>query len=163
MSNTFTRTETNTYTDARAYYVMGKVYENLIGLMSRGLITKTRVDNIRSDILYLLSKGALDFFELQFCKSNGSKLGGIHYKAISNGYIYSDEESGGFDFWSLPNETRVILFVNLDYNSKYIQEVEKQLEKWGWGTGKRLEGDTTYLKSYSKDGYGFKENKVGIW
>lgn len=163
MSHTYTQSQSSTYTEARAKHVMGKVYEDLIGLNSRGLISIDRAEKIKNDILYLLNKEALKFFQLQFNNSKGEKIGGLHYELNVNGHIVSDEDSGNINYWSLASDTKVGLLVQLDYSSSKIDEVNKQLESWGWGSGKALEGTQEHLKSYSKDGYGLKQSKIGTW
>jgi hypothetical protein len=67
------------------------------------------------------------------------------------------------NYWSLPSDTRVNLLVDLDYSSPNIDEVNRQLEAWGWGSGNALSGTSNYLKSYSKEGYGFQQSKIGSW
>lgn len=163
MVTTFTRSTTSTYTQSRANYVMGKVYEDTLNMMSAGIISKSTADSWRQSLLYLLSKQAVNYFEFQFYRSDRSEIGGIHYKIESNGNIYSDEDSGGLDFWGLPSGVYATLLVDLDYDSPKIEEVQRQLDEWGWGIGKSLSGSHQYLKSYSKEGYGFGQNKVGKW
>jgi|GEM_PF-1844275 len=163
MSTSYTRSESTTYTAARARYVMGKVQEDLLGLMNRGLINLERVNSIKSDVLYLLDKQALKYFQLQFKTPEGKEIGGLHYDVKSNGQIFSDEDSGRINYWMLSSDTKVNLLVDLDRNSNYIDEVDRQLEDWGWGTGTALSGTKEVLKSYSKEGYGLTQSKIGTW
>ena len=163
MALSYTRSEASSYSEARARYVMGKVYEDLLGLTHRGLITKERADQIRSDVLYLLNKQVLEYFQLQFKKPDGTEIGGLHYELKSDGQIYSDEDSGNINYWMLSSDTKVNLLVSLNRSASNIQEVDEQLEEWGWGTGKSLEGTRQALKSYSKDGYGLNQSKIGDW
>jgi len=144
MIQSFTKSGTDTYSEVRANYIVGKVYENTLNLMNTGLISKLRADGIRSDILYLLSKKALNWFELQFHKPDGTK-GGIHYQLKADGSIYTDEPSGGLDFWSLPANTVVKL-------------VDAQITAWGWGTGNALQGTMEYHRSFSKEGFGLQQS-----
>ncbi|CAL2105532.1 bacHORMA_1 domain-containing protein [Tenacibaculum sp. 190524A02b] len=161
--STYSRSQTTTYTEARARYVMGKVHEDLIGLMNRGLIDLERANGIKDSVLYLLNKEALLYFQLQFNEPDGTEIGGLHYELNSDGTIYSDEDSGNIDYWLLSKETKVNLLVNLDRSSSNIDEVDKQLEDWGWGKGNALEGTKELLKSYSKDGYGLTQSRIGQW
>lgn len=162
MTGTYTRSITDTYTEARARHAMGKVYEVLMALMVADLITKDRADQIKSDILYLLSKRALKFFELQFKKS-GREIGGLHYEVRSDSTISIDDDSGDIDFWGLDKSVTVGLLVQLNYSSPNIDEVNRQLAAWGWGTGSALSGEQQYSKSYSKDGFGIKQSIIGKW
>jgi hypothetical protein len=158
MTQSFTGINSDTYSESRANYVIGKVYENTLNLMATGLITKLRADTIRKEILYLLSKKALKWFELQFRKPDGSQLGGIHYELKADGSIYTDEPSGGLDFWGLPANTIVKLLVNLDDSSPNINEVNLQIAAWGWGTGNALQGAMEHHKSFSKEGFGLQQS-----
>lgn len=163
MSYTNTNSQSSSYTEARANYVMGKAYENLIGLKKCGLITMERANTIRSQILYLMDKQVLEFFELQFIDPNDSEIGGLHYKVISGGYIISDDESEDQNYWRLSDSTRVRLLVSLNRKSSNIDEVDKQLEEWSFGTGQALKGVKEELKTYSKGGFGLKQSKIGDW
>jgi hypothetical protein len=77
--------------------------------------------------------------------------------------ITVDDNSGGLDFWGLPNNTSVTLLVQLNRNSSSIQEVDRQVAAWGWGTGTALQGTYTASKTFSKDGFGLKESTIGQW
>lgn len=162
MSYTNTKSESTTYTEARAKYVMGKVYEDLLGLMNRGLITLERANKIREDVLYLLNKQVLKYFQLQFKTPEGSEIGGLHYE-VKDGNVYSNENSGSLNYWSLSSNTTVNLLVDLNYSASNISEVNKQLEEWGWGSGNPLTGTKESLKNYSKDNYGLSQSKIGTW
>lgn len=163
MSYTNTNSQSTSYTEARANYVMGKAYENLIGLKKRGLITMERANTIRSQILYLMDKQVLDFFELQFIDSNGSEIGGLHYKVISGGYIVSDDESEDENYWRLSDDTHVGLLVSLNRKSSNIEEADRQLEEWGAKEGQALKGASEELKTFSKGGFAIKQIKKGDW
>lgn len=157
------RSETDTYSESRARDVMGKVYEDLLGLQGRGLITNDRANSIRRDVLYLLDKRALDYFQLQFRNASGGEIGGLHYKVSSDGTLQGDSDSGSIDYWMLSEGTKVKLLVSLDRSSSKIEEVDQQLDDWGYGDGTALSGTSQYLKSYSKDGFGLIQSKIGEW
>jgi hypothetical protein len=162
MANTMTRSVSDTYSEARARYVMGKVYDHLVSLYLRGLITKDRADRMRSDILYLMDRRAVTYFELQF-KTPGYTDRGLHYEVRADSTISVDDESGGLNFWGLSSNTEVSLVVKLNHSSPHIAEVNRQLEEWGWGTASALSGTYQSSKSFSKDGFGLKESIVGSW
>jgi len=163
MTTSYTRSTTSTYTQSRARYVLGKVYEDILNITLADVISKSEADSWRDSLLYLANNQAINHFEFQFYRSDGTAIGGLRYDLDSSGNIYSDEDSGELDFWGLPEGTYAKLLVDLDYSSSKIEEVNKQLEDWGWGTGESLSGDMQYLKSYSKEGYGLKQNKIGEW
>ena len=163
MSYTITQSVTDTYTEARARYVMGKVYDHLVSLYMRSIITKDYADEIRRDILYLMDKKAVTYFQLQFKTPGGAEIGGLHYEVRADSTISLDEDSGGIDFWGLAKNTSVSLLVNLNRSSPNIAQVDRQLEEWGWGTGTALTGSHRSSKSFAKDGYGLKESIIGQW
>jgi hypothetical protein len=162
MIGTYTRSVSDTYTEARARYVMGKVYDHLVSLYLRGIITKAEADRMRGNILYLMDRRAITYFQLQF-KALGYPDRGLHYEVRADSTIAMDYESGGINFWSLSSDTSVHLLVKLNRSSPHIAEVDRQLEEWGWGTGSALDGTYQESKSFSKDGFGLKESIVGTW
>jgi len=141
---------------------MGKVYDHLVNLYLIGIITKTRADRMRSDILYLMDRRALSSFELQF-KTPGYPDKGLHYEVRGDSTISLDDESGGINFWTLGSNTSVTLLVSLNRSSPHINEVDRQLSEWGWGVGSALAGAHQASKSFSKDGFGLKESIIGTW
>lgn len=163
MTTTITRSSTNTYTESRANYVLGKVYEDTLAMYTAGILSKEKCDAWRSQLFYIINNKALKYFQFQFSKNDGTKIGGLHYVLIADGNISSNDKSGGIDYWNLPSEVSVYLLVDLDDDSPRIAEVREQLAKWGWGTGSALDGTKEFLKSYSKDGFGFKQSKIGQW
>jgi hypothetical protein len=162
MIGTYTRSVSDTYTEARACYVMGKVYDHLVSLYLRGIMTKAEADIMRSDILYLMDRRAITYFELQF-RTPGYTDRGLHYEVRGDATISMDDESGGINFWGLGSNTTVNLVVMLNRASPHIIEVDRQLEEWGWGTASALTGTHQASKSFSKDGFGLKESIVGTW
>lgn len=163
MTYTQSYSRTSTYTEARARVVMEKFFDDIVGLFSRDLITKDKALKWHEDILYVLSKEAAEFFEIQFNSSTLNQCG-IRYKVSDDGYIYENSESGGIDYFNLPNDTKVSLFLSLRPSSAKYNEVLQELSNRGWGTnGKALENSMVRDRSYSKDGYGLVRNKVGDW
>jgi hypothetical protein len=162
MVETITRSVTDTYTEARARYLMGKVYDHLVSLYIRGIMTKSEADRMREEILYLMDRKAIIYFQLKFNRPNSPECG-LHYEVRGDSTISMDDESGGLNFWSLDKNTSVRLLVQLNRSSPHISQVDRQLEEWGWGTGTALTGIYQPSKSFSKDGYGLKESIVGQW
>jgi hypothetical protein len=153
----------NTYTEARARYVMGKVYEEITSMMLVGLITIERANLIRTQLLYLLDKQALTFFEFQFYRST-IQIGGLRYIVRADNTIVADDESGNIDFWTLHNTgVFVTLFLELNQSSPNIGAVQVQLEKWGCGNGRALSGTERVHNQYSSNGYGVKQSIFGTW
>ena len=163
MSHTYTQSITDTYTEARAKYVLGKVYEDMIALFQAGILTKERCDSWRNDLLYIIDNRAMSYFQFQLFKSDGTEIGGLHYEQNSTGAITSDDKTGAIDYWNLPANSSVRLHVSLNTSSSKYIEVNTELNNRGWGTGNSLNGTQQYLKSYSKDGFGLKQSKIGQW
>ena len=161
MTGTYTRTDTNTYTQARAKYVTDKAFEDIIGIETRGLISSRTGELWRQDILFFLEMEALEFFEIQFTKPNGDKAG-LRYNVILNGTIYCDDDSGGDDFWGLSKDTKVVFYVERK-TSKNEDAVKDYLKKRGYTSGSHIDDVGTHLRDYSKSGFGFKKNKTGQW
>jgi hypothetical protein len=163
MSTTYTLSNTNTYTEARARYVIGKVYEDIMSLMLVELITLERAQLMRTQLLYLLEKQALKLFEFQFNRA-GVKIGGVRYVVRADNSIIVDSDSGNINFWTLYRTgIFVVLFLDLNNSSPNIEEVNRKLGEWGCGDGNALAGTEQPHNSYSKDGYGVKQSIVGKW
>jgi len=163
MSDTYTNSISNTYSEARGRYVLGKVYEVLMNLLMVDLITKSFADECRTELLYLMDKKALKSFEFQFRTPGGSEIGGLHYEVRADSSIVIDDDSGGVDFWGLNKTTKVSLNLTKDKNSPYIDEVNRQLTAWGYGPGSALTGSSTQIGSFSKGGFGVNQSKIGSW
>lgn len=163
MTTTYTNSVSDTYTIARAKYVLGKVYEDLLAIYQANIITKERCDNTRNDLLYLAENKVLKYFQFQFKKTDGAEIGGLHYEVNASGSISIDDKTGGLDYWNLPTGVRFTLLVHMDSSAPNYDTVNQELERRGWGKGNSLSGTQEYLKSYSKDGYGYKQSKIGQW
>jgi hypothetical protein len=159
MVHSLTKSQSQTYTETRANYVTGKIYQELLGIHYRGLITKKIAEDLRAILLELQKLEELSFLEVQFTKPNGTKCA-LKYEIDSTGLISIDDRSGGIDYYDLPGNSVVSFLVSLNLGKKKEEALE-YLKNLGWGeNGRALEGDTNYVKSFSKEGYGFKQNKI---
>jgi hypothetical protein len=159
MSYTSTYTNTDTYTEARAKYVMGKVYEDFHHLIARGFASPTRQDILawRDDLLFLMNEKALKKFQIIFEPPFGSKEA-WQYELSSDNSVHSDNKSGGKDLYGYHINTRVSIVITSDQNNKVAQDY---LVKRGWGGGGAfVTGTSTSLGGYSKEGYGFKNSII---
>lgn len=153
----YTDTYTNAYTESRAKEVTDKVYEDLLTIMSTGLVNKERIDNIRTDLLYFQKKKVLDSFQFQFKNSSGKIIKALHYKVIPGGRIYRSDESGGIDYYDIVGAARMTFFVGKFFqDSPHLQEVEEYTKSWGEGS--EFQGSSSEERVYSKDNYGIKRN-----
>lgn len=163
MSLSATQTRTGTYTEARARQVIGKVYEDFLGMLSANLIEKPVADRWRTDLLYIASQEALSFFEIQFTKPDNTTVG-LRYELDDSGNIFLDDDSGGIDYYDLPKGTTASILVRLRDSANRYREVMSELTlNRGWGSGVALDGGTTYDRAYSSSGYGFNRNRIGQW
>jgi len=159
MYGTQTRSNTSTYTEARARYVNDKVYDDTQAMAIRKLITYSKAQKWREDILYILNKQSMDYFQFQFTFPDGTKKA-LQYNLKDDGNIYANDDSGGINYWSIPSGTNVILHVSLNTSSTNYHEVNQKLTDDGWGTGNAVTGTSSAGISYSKDGYGLKRNQI---
>lgn len=161
MSQTYTTTRTNTYTEARARVVMLSVLEDLAVLAASRMISFETAKDWMEDLLYLVNARVLNFFELQYYSSTGSRIGGYKYNLSEDGSLQENSQSGGIDPYDVPDGTKVKLFADIDYARQNITEVNEYLASRGWGTnGTPLGGQAVYERAYSKDGYGLRRYKV---
>lgn len=163
MNNTGTITQTNTYTEARARYIMDKIFEDLTGLIIREFATQTQVNKWKDDLLYLMNEEILTYFEIQFKKPDGQKLS-IRYMIKADNTLSEDSLSGSLRLYSLPKGTKANLFADINQSHKNYQKVNDELHsKRGWGYGSQVEGIIERHLSFSKEGYGAERHQVGLW
>jgi hypothetical protein len=163
MSQTYSTTQTSTYTEARSRVVMVSILEDLIVLAASRLIDHEKAKKWMDDLLYLLNARVLNYFELQVYVPNGSRVGAYRYVLKDDGSLQEDSKSGGIDPYGLPVGARVGLFADIDYSKSNIVEVNQYLVSRGWGTnGTPIAGQASYERTYSKEGYGFQRYKVGL-
>lgn len=151
-TTTITKSQTDTFTEARARYVLGKIFDDFNAIIYRKFnhITTDDLKEWRGVIQYIMERNALYKFELQFTK--GNQEWAVGYEVDKQGNIARDDDSGGIDFYSIPADASLSILVRRDRSN---EEITKYLEKLGWGTGGTFlteESDTH--KSFSKDGFG---------
>ncbi|MCU0435380.1 MAG: hypothetical protein MUC87_18125 [Bacteroidia bacterium] len=159
MSYTSTHSVTDTYTEARARYVMGKIYDDFTHLITRGFNYPGRdeIRKWRDDLLYLMDKKALRHFQVKFSLPGGNEEA-WEYILKSDNSIQTDSKSGGKDLYDYPDSASVSIVVNYDRSNS---EANEYLEKRGWGDGGYfLTGTVTSNGAYSKDGYGTINNII---
>ena len=157
MSYTQTRSQTSTFTEARARYVMEKVQEDLVALAIAGPITFERMRKLYDDLTYMAKAQALTSIDLKF--SGG---GGIRYAFSDNGTLLMDDDGGGLNLYGLPSSTTVDVVVK--YGPKVAEPVRTEMRRRGWVSGGTLlEGDSQSDRTFSKDGYGAERHIFGDW
>lgn len=158
-----TRTQTDTYTDARLRAVMAEVAADFYAPCAAGLIDANTARRWAEQLSYVLQMRGTRRFQLQCTQPNGYKQA-LHYEVSSDGSVHESSGAGGIDFFSLPQGTKLMLYVELDDASPNITAVRAYTARNGWGTdGRAVQGDTTRDRAYSKDGYGVVRSKIGQW
>lgn len=159
MSYTSTFSNTDTYTDSRAKYVMDKVSDDFHHLIARGFKYpgKQEIQNWRDDLLFLMKNKALIKFQIKFEFPNGGKEA-WEYVLKADNSIQTDNKSGGKDLYDYHVDTTVSIVISRDHSN---QDVNDYLAKRGWVSGGAfVTGTTTVHGGYSKEGYGFTNNII---
>ena len=148
MATTFTISATETYSEADVKAVMRSTYEDIMGFANRGIITYDRAKNWVEDLIFILNKKALKFFEIQLYGSNNKSIKTYRYEVSSGGLTSST--SGGIYYYDFPTGTYAKMFASLDYTKDTANEVYRVLhEERGWGHGAASEGIAQRERSYS--------------
>jgi hypothetical protein len=163
MLNSSTITQTTTYTEARARYVMDKIFEDFTALLILGFATQLQVNKWKEDLLYLMKEEVLLHFEVQLTKPNGEKAALVYYVKADNS-ITEDSSSGKLGLYSLPWDTKANLFADLNSShNNYKRALNELMTNRGWGTGTAVEGETERHLGFSKEGYGVERHQKGLW
>ncbi len=156
--STMTRSLTDTFTEARARYIMGKIFDDFNSVIFRGFTTSaTTLRGWRDDVQFVMERDALHNFELQF--TNGSDRWVLRYEVSKNGSITRDDNSGGLDLYSIPSGARVNIVVEHDHTNTGVNQY---LEARGWGTGGVFIAEDAYSdRAFSKEGFGVNRKLLG--
>jgi hypothetical protein len=162
MAGSSTFSDSSTYSDARASYVLDKIFDDLTGIVVCGLATQAMIEDWKSDLTYILGMRSLDFFEIQFTKPNTERAA-FRYNVKDYNSVKSDSDSGNLDLYGLPHGTKARLFAKLKEDSpNYKATMDELNTNRGWGTnGSQTPGNIETHHSYSKDGYGVNRSKIG--
>lgn len=164
MSNSYSSSVSSTYSESRARYVMGKIYDDFCAMDLRGFDqfenNPNQLGKWKEDLFFIMVNQDLDYFQLQFTHGVPKKTVALQYTVKSDGTIHSDNDSGRINYHQFPKNT-IINIVVLRYGNN---DVGEYLKSKGWGNnGVFVEGSTSNAGSYSKDGYGVNRNKIGQW
>jgi len=164
MSNSNSSSASSTYTETRAKYVLGKIYDDFCAIDMRGFdrfeSDPGRLLRWKEDLFFIMKHEDLNYFQLQFSYGTPTKKVALQYTIMSDGSIHSDTDSGGINYFQFPANTLINIVVQRYGNS----EVEKYLESRGWGTdGKFVGGGHKSAGEYSKENFGTKREKYGEW
>lgn len=159
---TATRSQTNTYTDARLRAVMPEVGADFINMAGAGIIGFATATRWSEDLLFVLQHQAAHGFQIQLDCPGRTRIA-LDYRISSDGTVRESSTAGGIDYYALPASTTATLFVNLDFGAFHIAAVQLYSQQRGWSSGHAVEGEVARDRVYSKDGYGVIRGKVGAW
>ena len=158
-TGTFTASATDTFTESRARYVLGKIFDDFNGIIFRGFTTvkPASLKEWRDDIQYIMEQNALYHFEIQF--QYGLHSWAVRSEVNKYGGITRDDSSGGLDFYNIPAGASLNIVVNRDTAD---EAVSNYLARRGWTSGGAFiaEGGNSD-RAYSKDGFGVNRKKLG--
>lgn len=163
MSESYTHSNSNTYTESRARYVMDKIFDDFHAIGLRGFeYFKNHPEKLKEwkeDLFFLMTKKALEKFQMQFF--SGEQEWAVEFVIKADNTIYQDVDSGGIDYWDIPSTAKPNIVVSRDRSRK---EVNDYMTSRGWSTGgSYIEGDSIDDGAYSKDGYGATKTRKGSW
>ena len=159
---TATRSQTNSFTEARLRAVIPEVGADLTNMAGAGIISFGTARRWTEDLTFVLRKQAARGFQVQL-RPPGRATIALDYRVSSDGTVRESGRAGGIDYYLLPDGTVATLFINLDLSSPNITEVWLYAQQRGWGTGASVVGEPARDRVYSKDGYGVIRSKVGAW
>lgn len=159
-ASTFTGTASYSASDVKA--VMQNTYEDIIGFANRKFITFGEAERWIEDLTYLLKKDCLKSFELQLYNSAGEKFKSYRYTVDTWGFLSAGDTSGGINFWSIPAETIVGLYAELNKEASNYSRVLKELtDNRGWGTdGAAMQGNATHERNYVSNNLQLKRSVI---
>lgn len=159
---TATRSQTNSFTEARLRAVMPEVGADFTNMAGAGIISFAVAQRWTEELTFMLQKQAAQGFQIQLSCPGYAPIA-LDYRVSSDGTVRESGRAGGIDYYGLPDGTTATLFVDLDDNSRNIVEVRLYTRQRGWGVGSAVVGDPVRDRVYSKDGYGVIRGKIGTW
>ena len=160
MSGTFTHSNSNTFTEARARYVLGKMKDDFMNASYRGFTTITQAKFMKwsNDVAFVAQQNALEKCELQFKWED--KTAAVIYEVTADGSIQVDADSASLNFHSIPADATVSIVIQRDQANEIVS---KYLKENGWtSNGKFVEGSADSAGGYPKDGYGVNIKTIGL-
>lgn len=155
--------QSDTYSLARLKVIMPEIGADFYAPASAGFISFATAEKWAEDLAFILQLRGCEKFQIQCTLPDGRRLA-VDYQVKADGSIYENGSSGGIDYSALPVGTTVRLYVNLNYQSAQIDEVNDYIRRRGWGTdGHAVEGEPVRDRAYSKEGYGVQRGRIGTW
>jgi hypothetical protein len=158
-----TRTNTNTYTDARLWAVMPEVGADFYALASASIIPLETAKKWTEELTVILQHQGAHGFQIQL-KCAGRLPIALDYRVSSDGSVSQSGIAGGIDYNALPTGTYATLFVDLNFQAPKIATVQAYIQQRGWGTdGQAVQGEAVRDRVYSREGYGVIRGRIGTW
>lgn len=159
---TGTRSQTNSFTEARLRAVMPEVGADFMNMAGAGIISFAVAQRWTEELTFVLQKQAARGFQVQLrCPGRGPIA--LDYRVSSDGTVRESGKAGGVDYYGLPDGSTATLFVDLDDSAPSIMEVRLYTQQRGWGSGSAVAGEPVRDRVYSKDGYGVIRGRIGTW
>lgn len=153
MSSTYTRSETSTYSEARAKYVLQKAWDDFVALMSLNIISKDFASNTYFEFKYLLDIQALKRYQIKII-NNGVALKAWQYEVFDNGSVHEDSESGGVELYNIPSTAKASIVVEWVSDPARREKAQEYVKSRGWGNDGSFLNVQSTDRAFSKDGYG---------
>jgi len=151
MSETYTISTSEVYSESDVKAVMRNTYEDIVGFANRNLTTYSQVKSWIEDLIYVLNRKVLKSFEIQLYDSLGNRFKSYKYEVNTAGFFSSGSASGGINYFDIPTGTIISLFCELDNSKPNVEAVRKVLiEDRNWGTnGSAMKGNSSFGRSYA--------------
>ena len=155
---TATRSQTNSFTEARLRAVMPEVGADFTNMAGAAIISFATAQRWTEELTFVLqtqaARGLPGSAQLPGPRADRARL-----PRQQRRHGARKRQAGGIDYYALPEGTTASLFVDLDDSSRNIMEVRLYTRQRGWGTGTAVAGDPVRDRVYSKDGYGVIRGK----
>lgn len=160
MSGSYTSSNTNTYSEARAKYVLGKLKQDFQSIHNRGFesISWETLNSWWEDVSFVAHQQALTRCQIKF-EWPDHPGAAVDYHMSTDGTIQVDGDASSIDFHKIPQHAKVRITIRRNPNN---QTVTDYLAKRGWGKGSFLEGESTQQGGYSKGGYGANISSINL-
>jgi len=148
MATTYTVSDTESYSEPEVKAVMKNAYEDIIGFANRDIITYTRAKGWIEDIILILNRKCLNFYEIQLHDKNNKWIETIRYDVVLGGF-FSTSASGGIDYYKYPDGTKAVFYADINWTHDNAQEVNRVLhEERNWGFGSASIGTAQVERNY---------------
>ncbi len=159
MTNSYSSSNSHSYSESEIKEVLGKVYDDFHALDARGFdfFTGDYLKGIRDDLYFLLTKNALIEFQIKF--NYDGKTVAIHYKVNPFGSIInSNKPSGGTDYYEFPKTADVKIVLSRKQDNPLVNTY---MTERGWTPGgKFFTGVVENKGDYSKGNLGINRSII---